>query len=91
LQDYSYFNQQTSNVPSMFPTSQKADTMDEGPNKFTPPQGKKPTDNLEFKYRTFCCLLLVLCFQVSITNVQHLASGPWVVQAYESAQKRRLQ
>jgi hypothetical protein len=46
-------------APSLSPASWKTVTMDEvylfkdGTNKFTPPPGKNPTDNLEFKYGSF--------------------------------------
>ena len=53
MQDYSYFNQQMSYVPSLSPASWKEVTMDEvylfkdGTNKFTCPPGKKP--NRQFR------------------------------------------
>ena len=53
LQDYSYFNQQVSHVPSPSPASWKTVIMDEvylfkdGPNKFNPPPGK--LRNRQFK------------------------------------------
>jgi hypothetical protein len=90
LQDYSHFNQKMSHAPSLSPASWKAVTIDEvylfkdGTNKFTLPPGKQP--NRQFRIQLQKCLSSPSCAvsKFPFSNVQHLVSGPWVVQAYES-------